>query len=141
MLNASGLEAQLTAETQFMLHHCKFSQFSTAMVQVANVTVLHYRSKILCTVTLETGWLPYALKDVGLFHSTLYHWILLNGNVVPESFRRADQLLRVKGTAIRLINEQLRAQSVTDEVIASVACLTSVNVMILRMKEESLLIL
>ena len=104
------------------------------MLWVSNSTVVHHRSKLLCTVTIETGWLTYALKDVGLFHSTLYHWILLNSDSVPEYFRRTDQLLRVKGTALRLINAQLRFQSVTDEVIASVACLTSVNVMIPPLK-------
>jgi hypothetical protein len=94
----------------------------------SDILVLYHRSKSLCTVTVETGWLSYALKDPGLFHSTLYHWALLNGDMTPVSFRQTDQLLKIKQVAIHSINERLQNLEISDEVIASVTCLASVNV-------------
>ncbi|KAG9234566.1 hypothetical protein BJ875DRAFT_484086 [Amylocarpus encephaloides] len=113
MLHASGL-VRMSSETKLLLHH-----------------FLHHRSKSLCTVTVETGWLTYALRDVALFYSTLYHWAFLNYESLPPSFRRQNQLLQVRGTAIKTINDKLNVEGgvVTDELIASVTCLASVNLM------------
>ncbi|EPE30624.1 hypothetical protein GLAREA_03591 [Glarea lozoyensis ATCC 20868] len=100
---------------------------ATVLIRSPDFLVLYHRSKSLCTVTVETGWLSYALKDPGLFHSTLYHWALLNGDMTPVSFRQTDQLLKVKQVAIHSINERLRNGEISDEVVASVTCLASVN--------------
>ena len=132
MLNLAGLHVRMNTQTRFLLHHCMYISDSIASegMWLIGLLVLYHRSKSLCTVTVETGWLTYALKDPGLFHSTLYHWALLNGDMTPVTFRQTDQLLKVKQIAIRSINERLRSQDISDEVVASVTCLASVNVSI-----------
>ncbi|KAH8687253.1 hypothetical protein BGZ60DRAFT_4823 [Tricladium varicosporioides] len=115
MLRLSGREIGMTPMTRFLLHH-----------------FLQFRSKSLCTVSLETGWLTYALEDAALLNSTLYHWALLNYYALPDKFRKEDQLLTLKGESIRMINSRLsnigQKRVVGDEVIAAIACLASVNV-------------
>jgi hypothetical protein len=83
-------------------------------------------------VTAETGWLQYAIKDPAVFLSTLYHWALLNYDFIPVKFRSTGQLLQLKGTVVRMINAHLNAshnqESISDEAVASVACLANANV-------------
>jgi hypothetical protein len=137
MLNLAGLHIQMNTQTKFLLHHCMSPPVTLS--HIYKFLVLHHRSRSLCTVTAETGWLNYAIKDPGLFHSTLYHWALLNGEMTPPTFRQFDQLLNVKHMAICSINEQLQTANISDEVIASVTCLASVNVRFLSDREVSLL--
>lgn len=128
MLRLSGTNVEVTPYTKFLLHHCKLNVSNISRVGLTPA-VLNHRSESLCTVTVETGWLKYAIRGPALFDSTLYHWALLNYNSLPEAFQHPHILLQVRGIAIQKVNALLHAQRiVSDELIASVACLANANV-------------
>ncbi|KAL7940779.1 hypothetical protein V8C42DRAFT_336524 [Trichoderma barbatum] len=121
MLRLSGLSVEVNAQTRFLLHH-----------------FLNYRSKTLCTVTAETGWLKYAIKDDALFSTTMYHWASINYSLLPQKFQSTQHLLRLKAAAIQTLALHLQLSSsrdngdtgmVSDAVIATVACLANINQM------------
>ena len=99
--------------------------------------VLNHRSKTLCSVTAETGWLKYALQDEALFTTTLYHWTAINYSFLPQQLQSEQHLLQLKAAALRLLALHLPVASngtngdgkiVDDAVVATVACLANVNV-------------
>ncbi|KAL7910588.1 hypothetical protein GGI35DRAFT_449132 [Trichoderma velutinum] len=121
MLRLSGLSVEVNTQTRFLLHH-----------------FLNYRSKTLCTVTAETGWLKYAIKDNALFSTTLYHWASINYSSLPPRYQSAQHLLRLKAAAIQTLTLRLQppntsansnTEIVSDAVIATVACLANINLM------------
>ncbi|OPB45630.1 hypothetical protein A0O28_0078400 [Trichoderma guizhouense] len=121
MLRLSGLSVEVNTQTRFLLHH-----------------FLNYRSKTLCTVTAETGWLKYAINDNALFSTTLYHWASINYSALPPKYQSAQHLLRLKAAAIRTLASRLQpptgdangnTEMVSDAVIATVACLANINLM------------
>ena len=130
MLRLSGQDVEVNTQTKFLLYHCKSNPPIWGRVIWVSL-VLNHRSKSLCTVTVETGWLTYALRDSAVFNSTLYHWASLNFDFLPTEFRTETNLLQLKGAIIRMINRRLGSHKqggVSDEIIASVACLTNVTV-------------
>ncbi|KAL7929311.1 hypothetical protein V8C35DRAFT_331697 [Trichoderma chlorosporum] len=121
MLRLSGLSVEINAQTRFLLH-----QF------------LNYRSKTLCTVTAETGWLKYAIRDNALFTTTLYHWASINYSSLPPKYQSVQHLLRLKAAAIQALAVHLRptpsraymdSDTARDAVIVTVACLANINLM------------
>lgn len=90
---------------------------------------MHSRSAKLCTVSTETGWFPYAIQDIALWHGTLYHWAALNEEILPESLRYARAIWEHKGQTLRLVNSRLREGwvSISEETVASVACLANIS--------------
>ncbi|KAL6796472.1 hypothetical protein J3E68DRAFT_401051 [Trichoderma sp. SZMC 28012] len=121
MLRLSGLSIEVNTQTRFLLHH-----------------FLNYRSKTLCTVTAETGWLKYAINDNALFSTTLYHWASINYSALPPKYQSSQHLLRLKAAAIQTLASRLQpttggangnTEMVSDAVIATVACLANINLM------------
>lgn len=99
--------------------------------------VLNYTSKTLCTITAETGWLNYAIKDSALFNSSLYHWAFLNYNFLPANLQSQQHLLVLKAAAIRTLASNFQPvtpakegdpETFSDATIATVACLANANV-------------
>ncbi|CAG8959709.1 hypothetical protein HYFRA_00001615 [Hymenoscyphus fraxineus] len=109
MIGVTGINIHLDEQTRFFLHH-----------------FLHHTSQSLCTVTTETGWLTYALTNRTLFYATLYHWVLLNQDSIPATYKQPEKLLVFKGRVIAFINSEMHVGGgVGDEVLGSVACLAS----------------
>ncbi|KAL9617736.1 MAG: hypothetical protein Q9160_007510 [Pyrenula sp. 1 TL-2023] len=99
-------------------------------MQIVDQDIMNGRSAKLCTVSLETGWFPYAIQDLALFHSTIYHWAALNRAILPDNLKDSRAIWKHKGSAIHLVNDRLRDTSVQIEesTVASVACLASISV-------------
>ncbi|KAK0755672.1 LOW QUALITY PROTEIN: hypothetical protein N5P37_011784 [Trichoderma harzianum] len=117
MLRLSGHSIEVNTQTKFLLHH-----------------YLNYRPRTLCTITAETGWLKYAIKDNGLFNITLYQWASMFNSALPPKYQFAQHLLRLKAAAIRTLALNLQPPSnransdvemVSDAMIATVSCLAN----------------
>ncbi|UKZ94661.1 uncharacterized protein TrAFT101_009513, partial [Trichoderma asperellum] len=119
MLQLSGSSVEVNTQTKILLNH-----------------FLNYTSKTLCTVTAETGWLKYAIKDNALFNSTLYHWAVLNYNFLPANVQSQHNLLALKAAAIRTLASHFQSatpvaggdlETFGNATIATIACLANAN--------------
>lgn len=68
----------------------------------------------------------------------MYHWASLNYDFLPTEFQSQANMLQLRGAAISLTNGRLNSiqrGGVSDEAIASVACLANVTVCSLSARE------
>ncbi|KAL9105242.1 MAG: hypothetical protein Q9227_009543 [Pyrenula ochraceoflavens] len=115
VLRMAGLDIRLSGQTKALLDHCED---------------LNSRDAKLCTVSPETGWTSFAIRDTALFCGTIYHWAATNRAILPEAMRAPGTILEHKGKTIRLINDRLRRalRQPAAELIATVACLASSSI-------------
>ncbi|RDW61681.1 hypothetical protein BP5796_11573 [Coleophoma crateriformis] len=121
MARLAGLPVDLhNADTKLLLHH-----------------FLSTRSRTMCTIASETGWLKYALEDDALFNSTIYYWAVLNRAVLPLAFQRPEYSIKLKGLVITKISSRLNAINSHNDgaLIAAIACLANLNLKMGKLDE------